>query len=115
MTENEADSTEESSGNTLDLSGLTEMDFGPSWAGNRKQQGAKKGSRPNEKSRKKERTSGSAAKRDRRGVPSGNSAKTASGHSFRSGGRSQYGKEGSKQRNSSQYEDFQVFYRVFSL
>ena len=107
MTENEADTAKESSEKTLDLSGLTKLDFGPLWAGKSKQSAVQKGSGSNGKSRNRERASDGYAKRDRRMAPGGNPAKTADGRSFHSGTRSKYGKESSKQRDQSEYENFQ--------
>ena len=112
MAENQSDNIQNVSGEGPDLSSLSGLDFGPSWA----DKDAEKSSPPKSSRQKSQgRHSGSGSKHDRRDRrdPSGwNYSKSGENNRIGSGKERTYGKEGRYDKNQSQHDNFQPTVKI---
>ena len=104
MQENQADTPKEPSKQTLDLSTLSGLDFGPSWTDKSAGQTSRKRS-SDQNSRSKQSSGG--GKRDRRGPSGGNYSRGGESGKSNSGKGNSYNREGRRNWSQSQRDDFQ--------
>jgi len=100
MTENPADASEASSDDTPDLSGLANLNFGPSWLEKGNQQPKNKTSKSGQKHRNRKQNSDDHNKRDRRGSFKKSAKGSNEQGQFRSREYSKYDREHTNLRNS---------------
>lgn len=109
MPENQSDSTEDISGEAPDLSSLSGLDFGPSWA----DKDARQSSSPSSFRQKLTgKHSGGGSKRDRRDLSGRNYSKSGENRRMDSGTEKTYGKERRYNKNQSPHDNFQPTVKI---